>query len=134
MDRISNGLRVIDNLGGGNCLFIAIADAINYYNYHSTIENKIIYGIYGNGNNIFTQKYLRSIIATYIIQLFNDPTNQITSRGQINADNLNTEFEKIIRSTNSEDNTPDYYNLSRKYTIHFQYEQLHPLYTLLVIH
>jgi hypothetical protein len=30
----TDGLRVISNDGGGNCLFMAVADAINYYNYN----------------------------------------------------------------------------------------------------
>ena len=55
----TEGLRVISNAGGGNCLFIAVADAINYYNSKSEIGKKILYNIYGNGNNIFTIAVLR---------------------------------------------------------------------------
>jgi len=31
----TDGLRVISNFGGGDCLFLAVADAINYYNYYN---------------------------------------------------------------------------------------------------
>jgi hypothetical protein len=68
--KAAKGLRIIHNEGGGNCFFISIADAINYYN--STSSNKIIYNNYGIGNNLFTQKFLRSLVSNYVLQNLND--------------------------------------------------------------
>jgi hypothetical protein len=111
----TDGLRVIENAGGGNCLFIAVADAINYYNYNNTIiDNKILHGIYGNGNNIFTQKILRTIISSNIITIFNNDPTRLQEVGQINTNNLNTLFETAIRESSSSMGvdaiTRDYYN------------------------
>ena len=100
----TDGLRVISNSGGGNCLFIAIADAINYYNYHNDIDKKILYNIYGNGDNLFTTAVLRNIVSTEIIKLFNSNVNFHKSsleEGQINVDNLNDIFERAITTPES---------------------------------
>jgi hypothetical protein len=111
----TDGLRVISNAGGGDCLFLAVADAINYYNYYSDIGNKIIYNIYGNGNNLFTTKVLRTIVSTEIIKQFNsNETFRIRSieEGRINLDNLNDLFEAAITSQESSSmpNPAEYYN------------------------
>ena len=98
----TEGLRVISNSGGGNCLFSAVADAINYYNYYNDIGEKILYNRYGNGNNIFTIKILRNIISTEIIKLFNsneENRQAFLDEGQINLDNLNNDFEQIMLSS-----------------------------------
>jgi hypothetical protein len=98
----TEGLRVIANSGGGNCLFLAVADAINYYNYYNDINEKIIYNRYGNGNNIFTTKILRNIISTEIIKLFNsneENREAFLDEGQINLDILNNDFEQIMLSS-----------------------------------
>ena len=96
----TDGLRVISNAGGGNCLFMAVADAINYYNYNSDIGEKIIHNAYGNGDMIFTQKVLRKIVSTEIIKLFNsneDFKNDVLAQAQTNSDNLNDIHEDAIR-------------------------------------
>ena len=59
-------LTVIENTGGGDCFFIAVADAINYYNYYNQ-DKRIIIGMYGKETNLFTQFVLRGIVFNYII-------------------------------------------------------------------
>ena len=111
----TEGLRVISNAGGGNCLFVAVADAINYYNYYNDIGNKFIYNMYGNGNNIFTSAVLRNIVSTEIINQFNsNPEFQEESLdvGRINAELLNNIFEQIMLTPESvlQENNLEYYN------------------------
>jgi hypothetical protein len=110
----TDGLRVITNQGGGNCMFLAVADAINHYNYYNDIGNKIVYNIYGNGNNLFTSKNLRNIVSTEIIKLLNSDNKIRTDfldTSKINVDLLNDEFENIINKPESQAiNTPEYYN------------------------
>jgi hypothetical protein len=111
----TEGLRIISNAGGGNCLFIAVADAINYYNYSNDISKKILYNRYGNGDNLFTPAVLRNIVSTEIIKKFNsDKTFRINSieEGKINVDTLNDIFERAITSQESIQlqNQEEYYN------------------------
>ena len=111
----TDGLRVIANTSGGNCLFLAVADAINYHNFYSEISNKIIYNRYGNGNNIFTTAVLRNIISTEIIKQFNsdeDFQKESLNTGEINAELLNNKFEQIFLSPVDipEEMVLDYYN------------------------
>jgi hypothetical protein len=117
----TEGLRVIANTGGGNCLFLAVADAINYYNFYNDIGEKIIYNRYGNGNNIFTTKILRNIISTEIIKLFNsnqENREAFLDEGQVNLDNLNNVFEQIMLSSVDipEEMVLEYYNNTLKDT------------------
>lgn len=97
-NKVSKGLRVLHNDGQGNCFFISIADAINYYNYHST--KKIIYNTYGIGNNLFTQKFLRSLVANYVLNNLSD----YISVANVFSENLNEIFKNQIlllsRTTN----------------------------------
>jgi hypothetical protein len=96
----TDGLRVISNVGGGNCLFVAVSDAINYYNYNSDISEKIIHNAYGNGNMIFTSKVLRKIVSTEIVKLFisNEAfKNDVLAEAETNRDNLNNIHEDAIR-------------------------------------
>ena len=110
----TNGLRVISNSGGGDCLFIAVADAINYYNYHNNIGEKIIYNMYGNGDNLFTTALLRNIVSTEIIKRFNSDEKfreESADIGNINLNLLNDTFEQIMLSPESISlNTSSYYN------------------------
>ena len=110
----TNGLRVISNSGGGNCLFLALADAINYYNYHNDIGEKIMYNRYGNGDNLFTPAVLRNIVSTEIIKNFNsdeDFRNESLDIGRINVDILNDIFERVIMTPESVSlNSPEYYD------------------------
>ena len=98
----TDGLRVVFNQGGGDCFFLAIADAINHYNYYNDIGNKITYGMYGNGNNLFTAKNLRIIVSTEIIKLINSDSeflNTSLDLGKLNLQILNDEFEDIMLSS-----------------------------------
>jgi hypothetical protein len=121
----TEGLRVISNAGGGNCLFLAVADAINYYNFYNDIGEKIIYNIYGNGNNIFTTKILRNIVSTEIIKIFNsdeESRKTFLDEGEINVRLLNDIFEEIMQSqvSISEQHNEAYYTttLIDTYTSH----------------
>jgi hypothetical protein len=110
----TDGLRVISNAGGGDCLFLAVADAINYYNYQNDIGDKIMYNMYGNGNRLFTTKVLRNIVTTEILKQFNsDETFRENSiqEGRINLHNLNDIFEEIITTPESASmpNQAEYY-------------------------
>jgi len=112
----TDGLRVISNTGGGNCLFIAVADAINYYNYNNNIDNKLIYDRYGNGNNLFTTKVLRHIVSLEIVKLFNsneESKNELLELGRINMDKLNNIYERSIIDAQQNlgpEISEDYYN------------------------
>lgn len=111
----TDGLRVIANTGEGNCLFLSVVDAINYYNFYSDVGNKIIYNRYGNGNNIFTTAVLRNIISTEIIKQFNsdeDFQKECLDTGKMNAELLNNKFEQIILSPVDipEEMVLEYYN------------------------
>ena len=97
-----NKLSVKKNMGGGDCFFIAVADAINYYNYINPTD-KIISGIYGSGSKIFTQLYLRSLVYDYILSLPNLDT--YLQNAIINVEELNEKFEnhiKIIEQGNND--------------------------------
>lgn len=92
-----DGLKVIQNPGGGDCFFIAVADAINYYNY-SNPNKKIIYTNYGTDNSqLFTIHVLRSIVANFVIH---DPNlnDILTNVIQINVDTMNDGFKTDIES------------------------------------
>ena len=60
-----DGIKVVKNSGKGDCFFIAVADAINYYNYYNQ-KNKIISGRYGTGVNLFTPLYLRNLVYEFL--------------------------------------------------------------------
>ena len=61
-----DGLKVISNEGGGDCFFLATADAINYYNRNKT-KNRITLNGYGT-DKIFTQSYLRQIVYDQLVK------------------------------------------------------------------
>uniref|UniRef100_A0A6C0ERT8 OTU domain-containing protein n=1 Tax=viral metagenome TaxID=1070528 RepID=A0A6C0ERT8_9ZZZZ len=93
-----NGLSIVNNTGEGDCFFIAIADAINYHNYknQNNKKNRITNGIYGNGNNLFTKNYLRSIVTDYFLNL--KDIDHYLEVAEINADQLNDLFKKHIKT------------------------------------
>jgi hypothetical protein len=101
--KILKGLQVIDNIGGGDCFFIAVADAINFYN--SKSENKITNGRNGIGDNLFTQKYLRTLIADYILSPSNIDTYLTIS--EANSDGLNQIFQQQIEAIQQDGNVID---------------------------
>ena len=92
-----NQMQVEKNSGGGDCFFIALADAINLYNSKKNgdnLDDRITYNNYGK-SIIFTQKGIRSIIANYI--LINPKQLQFyLSIGEINANYLNDLFKKVL--------------------------------------
>ena len=93
--QIVDGLKVIENSAGGDCFFIAVADAINYYNY-SNPNKKIIYTNYGtDSSQLFTTHALRTMVSNYVI---NDPnlSDILTNVIQVNVDFLNDEFKRDI--------------------------------------
>ena len=59
-------LIITNNYGGGDCFFIAIADAVNNSNEQNE-DSLITHGVIGRDNRIFTQLYIRSIVADDII-------------------------------------------------------------------
>ena len=64
-----SGIRVIENEGGGNCFFIAVAQGINYYNYMNT-RDKIIVNGHGLDDKLITQRIIREITYEYIYETF----------------------------------------------------------------
>jgi hypothetical protein len=88
-----NGLEVIANKGGGDCFFIAVADSINMHNYYNQ-NSRIISGMYGKSTNLFTPKYLRSLVYSYLTTL---NLNELASSiGTANATELNNKFKTAI--------------------------------------
>jgi len=120
--QFTDGLRVISNAGGGDCFFIAVADAINYYNYsnNNNIDEKIIHNNYGNGDMIFTANFLRQIVSTEIVKSYRlNPAykNEILAEAQVNSDNLNDIHETAIRDTHESmgpNLSEDYYNATKR--------------------
>jgi len=102
-----NGLSVNLNSGGGNCFFIAIADAINYNNYKNP-ENKVTSGPYGKGNLSFTQTYLRSLVSKFILGLSDLDT--YLNAASVNSENLNMQFEQQVTTLVNENNGADLTN------------------------
>ena len=85
-DQSVRGLQINYNRGGGNCFFIAVADAINSYNYNNQ-TNRIISGRYGTGINLYTQLYLRNLVYNFL-QNWSGLDNQF-DYSQIYVDDLN---------------------------------------------
>jgi len=111
-DATVNGLSVRENRGGGDCYFIAVADAINYYNYENQ-SSRIIYNNYGIGNKLFTQSYLRTLVYQYINNEYvkKNKLDNLLTIGQQNANTLNDDFENRIQDIEREGGniTPDLY-------------------------
>lgn len=101
---ISPGLKVNSNIGGGDCFFIAVADAINYYNANcSTMEERIIYNNYGN-KIPYTQMSLREIVAYQLTNLNASENDRLYGYLNANVEFLNNEFkmeyENFIQNVN----------------------------------
>ena len=88
-------LNVKRNPGKGDCFFIAVADAINIHN-HKYHAGKISSGIYGYGDKIFTQTYLRSLVSDYI--LLSPYLETYLQNAIVNTENLNTQFENHVKT------------------------------------
>lgn len=119
-DKSVNEIKIVENTGGGNCFFIAVCDAINYYNYHNQ-ENKIIHGIYGIGTNLYTPLYLRGLVYKFL-ESSPELDDQLKNIAPVNANNLNKLFyeqltklkDSLKESGNSDDiNNTTYIDLAK---------------------
>jgi hypothetical protein len=93
-DYTVNNMRVIKNAGGGDCFFIAVADAINYYNENAnSVSDKIVYENNYGVKIPFTQLVLREIVADFI-SLKNEVTfEQLVTILEDNVNIMNTMFK-----------------------------------------
>ena len=88
--------RIYKNAGGGDCFFIAVAQAINYHNLNSLdTSNKIYYNSYGKGNMIFTQQILRKIVSSFILNLNANVFNDLLTTSKANVIIMNEEFQNL---------------------------------------
>ena len=127
-DKSVEGTQIVSNKGGGDCLFIAVADGINYHNATNPTD-KIKFGNVGSGEFIFTQKILREITYNFIYKNFietktPDEINQYLDHANYYVDELNSAFKtqlnalkvKSINGDEDENNddddilTPEQYN------------------------
>ena len=86
------GTRIYSNSGGGDCFFIAVADGINYHNRYADPSDKIYYNNYGNGNMIFTQQILRTIVSEFILNLNSTILTDMINTSENMSNFLNDEF------------------------------------------
>ena len=93
-----NGLSIVQNSGGGDCFFIAVADAINSYNYNNQ-SNRIISGRFGTGTNLYTPLYLRILVYNFL-QNWPSLDDQFVN-SQIYANDLNDKFTIAINGLQS---------------------------------
>lgn len=114
-DNAVEGLQVSYNEGGGNCFFLAVADAINFNN-NKYPNTKIIYDKYGN-ENIFTNDVLRRIVADYIYLNYDDKIQQSI----VFVDDLNEIFNNQVRILED--------NLQRPLTKSEYMDQVNDIYT-----
>lgn len=99
-----DGLKVIHNNGQGDCFFEAIAQAINHFNFTKNSETtkgqKIIRGVFGNGDTLFTQESIRNLVADYLINLRDNYiqifTDEVITAGRFNITILNQEVEDAL--------------------------------------
>jgi hypothetical protein len=97
-ESVSPGLKVNSNIGGGDCFFIAVADAINYYNANcKTMEDRIIYNNYGN-KIPYTQMSLREIVAYQLTHLNKSEYERLYGYLNVNVEFLNNEFQNEYKN------------------------------------
>ena len=101
-DKSVEGIQIVSNKGGGDCLFIAVADGINYHN-ATNPNDKIKFGNYGSGEFIFTQKILREITYNFIYKTFienktTDEINQYLDHANYYVDELNDAFKTQLNA------------------------------------
>ena len=89
-----DNLDVIQNTAGGDCLFLAVAQAINYHNFHNQ-QNRIIYQQLGIGNNEFTNQNIRELVAEFF-QRWPQLNNRLQIASATTVQDLNGDFEKKI--------------------------------------
>jgi hypothetical protein len=89
----TDNIRVNENTGAGDCFFIAVADAINFYNSNvNSNADKIIYNNYGKEGMIYTQKMLRELISYYILHMNSINFSELSSVLEYNVSRLNDKF------------------------------------------
>ena len=112
----TDNIRVNQNNGAGDCFFIAVSDAINYYNSNvNSNADKIIYNNYGKGNMIYTQKILRELVAYYILHLNPINFNELNDALDYKVESLNNKFaqqyddyiKNVLNNNNNNTMTPN---------------------------
>jgi hypothetical protein len=88
------GVSVAAATANGDCFFLAVADAINYYNFTNQ-DDRIQSGIYGTGKNLFTQLYLRTLVYEYVVNEW-DLDNYLKNIAPVNAKEMNDEFARRL--------------------------------------
>jgi hypothetical protein len=88
-------LKIVKNRGGGDCFFIAVADAINYHNYYHQ-KNRIFSGPptnrVGTGNKFYTQLYLRELVYEFLLS-WDQTETMYNVIGPSYVDDLNRRFQ-----------------------------------------
>jgi len=93
-DKTVINMNVIKNVGGGDCFFIAVADAINYYNANTNaIANKITYENNYGVKTPFTQVALRKIVSYFILLKNETPFEQLVTILEYRVKNMNDMFQ-----------------------------------------
>jgi hypothetical protein len=96
-----DGLRVNYNSGGGDCFFIAVADAINNYNYYNQ-NSKITSDVYGFGERIFTQGYLRELVYNYLNEQTEEYIDNLFITSEVYKNDLNDKFKNQFTKLQNE--------------------------------
>ena len=113
-NKLVEGLQVNWNAGGGDCFFIAVAQAINYYN--CTNPNTRIIKEDGTGDQIFTQEDIRKLVLQFFKQKLADNDtgingttykNDLTERLNFAKNDLNEQFINTLSQLNEDVNTID---------------------------
>ena len=105
-NRTVNALHVRPNTGGGDCLYISIAEAINEHNDNASESKKITYlsttGVVYGITEPFTQIVIRTAVANYIL---NDPAlvNEYLLLARGFADEMNKEVDTRYENANKTD-------------------------------
>ena len=92
--RTVKSLRINETVGGGNCFFAAVADALNIHNRVSPFR-RIQNTVQGNNNYIFTQQSIRQYIANYYTSLPN--LDFFIQRAADYTQSLNKAYSKDIQ-------------------------------------
>jgi hypothetical protein len=109
-----NNVTVESNTGGGDCFFISVADAINYYNFKNQGSRIVYDNIQGTGENSYTQLYLRNIVLEFLNSWEGLPS-YIRNVAPNNVERLNGIFKDTLRAYefNGDIITPeDYLNIA----------------------
>jgi hypothetical protein len=93
-DKTVINMKVIKNAGGGDCFFIAVADAINYYNANVNANaNKITYENNYGIKTPFTQLALRKIVSYFILFENETPFEQLVTILEYKVKDMNDMFQ-----------------------------------------